>query len=111
MKAYVVRDEQRYEDYCTIVFAETRGQARQIAQSTDACEDSEFTDIRALRVPELDRFYRGNQEMDWHNMADRVAMVRYGNMFCSYEVDAECEDCDAKEYCDRYESEHEEDYE
>ena len=108
MKAYLVRDERRDEDYCTVVFGETRGKAIQAALRTDACEDGEWTDIRAIRVPELDSYYRGREEMDWFDDNDRVAMVRHTNMACSYEMDfseCACEDCPAKEFCSRYEEE------
>ncbi len=105
MKAYLVRDERSYEDYCTVVFGETRGKAIRAALATDACEDGEWTDIRATRVPELDCYYRGRSEMDWSNEKDRIGMVRYANMSCSYEVDdtyCNCPECPAKEFCSRY---------
>lgn len=105
MKAYIVRDEKCYEDYCTVVFGETRGKAIQAALRTDACEDGEWTDIRAIRVPELDSYYRGFEEMDWHDDKDRIGMVRYAGMRCSDEMsigECGCEDCPAKEFCSRY---------
>ena len=110
LKAWSVTDK---DDpmYTAIVFAETRGKARKLAQSTDACEDLDFTQIRVLREPKLDEFYRGEWQMDWCNPADRVAMVRYGNMMCSYEVDIseeKCSACSAHEWCSRYEDMHEE---
>lgn len=55
MKAYLVRDIESSEDYCTVVFGETRGKAIQAALATDA--------IRATRVPALDTYYRGLPEM------------------------------------------------
>lgn len=107
MKAWSVTDKDD-QMYTAIVFAETRGKARKLAQNTDACEDLDFTQIRVLREPKLDEFYRGEWQMDWLNPADRVAMVRYGNMMCSYEVDIsekKCSACSAHEWCSRYESE------
>lgn len=106
MKAYIVSDERSYEDYATIVFAETCGKAKAAALSTDACEDAEFTDIRALRVKELDRFYRGASEMDWYDEQDRIGMVRFGGMHCSWEIDKTAlqgEICSARKWCNRYE--------
>lgn len=106
MKAYIVRDEKREEDYCTVVFGDTRGKAIQAALRTDACEDGKFTDIRAVRVPELDSYYRGVSEMDWYNEKDRFGMVRYAGMRCSDEViisKCDCESCIAKVFCSRYE--------
>lgn len=111
MKAWKVEDRERYDDYCTIVFAETREQARVLAMRTDACEDARYTDIRAVRVPDLDQFYRGLPEMDWYNGEDRKAMVRYADMCCSYEVDTskeECSACTAHEWCLRFEDEEDE---
>ena len=105
MKAYLVRDEKRDEDYCAVVFGETRGKAIQAALRTDACEDGEWTDIRATRVPELDSYYRGREEMDWLDDSDRVGMVRYAGMRCSDEMNISecgCEDCPAKDFCSRY---------
>ena len=105
-KAYMVHDEKSDMDYSTVVFAETRGQAKVLAQRTDACEDAEYTDIRAIRIPELDSYYRGVPEMDWYNEEDQVALVRYGHMHCTYELDLSecpCSECNATEWCDRYE--------
>ena len=65
-----------------------------------------FTDIRAVRAPELDQFYRGKSQMDWLDPDDRIAMVQYGGFHCSPEVDVQkekCEACPAHEWCDRYE--------
>lgn len=105
MKAWSVTDEDEYM-FSTIVFAETRGKARVIAQRTDACEDVDFTRIRAIREPQLDKYYRGLPEMDWSDEDDRIAMVRDGGFSCSYEVDVtlkDCEECPAHEWCERYE--------
>lgn len=103
MKAWFVTNHDM--NYSTIVFAETRGQAKVIAQSTDACEYEDFIYIRAIRKPNLDRLYRGQSEMDWYNDEDRIAMVKDG-MYCSYEVDllpGECMACPAHKWCERYE--------
>lgn len=107
MKAYLVQD--RWDPlFSTVVFAETAGKARALAQRTDVCEDLDFTDIRALREPALDSFYKGKWEMDWNNDEDRVAMVRFANFQCSLEVeDPECYSCPAKDWCGRYESDNE----
>lgn len=105
MKAYLVWDEASEEDYCTVVFGETRGKAIQAALGTDACEDAEWVNIKAIRVPELDAYYRGLPEMDWNDDNDRIGMVRYTNMSCSEEVDirdSKCRECPAKEFCYRY---------
>ena len=101
MKAYSVRDKN--SDYSTVVFAETSGKAKAIAIHTNACEDSYYTDIRTKRIPDLDKYYRGLDEMNWFDDADRIAMVKDGNFHCF--ADSECPNCPAKEYCDRYEYE------
>ncbi len=106
MKAYIVSDKNGDSGYATIVFGETRGKAIQNAMSTDACEGYEFTEIRATRVPSLDEYYRGLDEMDWFDSGDRIAMVKEAGMYCSYEVDInedKCLACPAHEWCERYE--------
>ena len=105
MKAYKISDLKGYADYSTVVFAETSGKAKAIAIHTDAFEDYEFTEISARRIPKLDKYYRGLDEMDWFDPDDRVALVKEANFFCSYEDDIEdlrCEDCPAKQWCERY---------
>lgn len=108
MKAWVVRDKD-CESYA-VVFAETRGKAKQRARrwSDYGLDEYDWTDVEAYRVPALDEHYNGKDALDWGNMADRVLMVRYCDMFCSYEVDrTDCDNCDAKEWCERYERDHE----
>ena len=106
MKAYKVTDRNGFYDFATVVFAETRNKAKYIATSTDCLEGVEYADISARRIPALDRFYRGEEEMDWYNDADKIAMVRYGNFTCSYEFETEdCEKCSARQWCDRCEVE------
>lgn len=110
MKAWHVSDNKSGTDYATIVFAETRGQAHTLAMSTDACEGAEWIDVRVIRAPALDGAYRGLWEMDWFNAEDRVALVRDANFVCSYEMDyadCDCDQCPATEFCNRYESMHE----
>ena len=106
MKAYIIQDLKGYADYSTVVFAETSGKAKAIAIKTDAFNDYEFTEISARRVPALDKYYHGLDEMDWFDPDDRVALVKEANFFCSYEDDIEdlrCEDCPAKKWCERCE--------
>lgn len=99
-KAYHCVD--RYEpENQTIVFAETSGKAKSIAKLSDYFEDTEWCDIRAYRVPELDLEYRGHDELRWDNDADRIVLVHYG-WHCDpewYEPD-DCKECSAKEICD-----------
>ena len=105
MKAYKITDIKGYCCFATIVFAETRNQAKYIAIHTDSFHDYEYTEIRAVRIPKLDKYYRGLSEMDWENDQDRIAMVKDGNFTCSdeYFEEDDCDDCPAKQWCDRYE--------
>lgn len=105
MKAYIITDLKGYADYSTVVFAETSGKAKAIAIHTDTFEYYEFTEISARRAPKLDKYYRGQKEMDWFDPSDRVALVKEANFSCSYEYGIEdlmCEDCPAKQWCERY---------
>ncbi len=95
MKAYSVRD--KYSCYCAVVFAESPSKAKTIAMSTDACDDSHYTDIRAQRLPALDKYYRGLSEMDWYDDNDRIALVKDGGFNC--DDTSECKTCSAKQYC------------
>lgn len=104
MKAYSISDRNGAEGYSLVVFAETAGKAKAYAARTDDFCDYGFTGIRVIRKPSLDRFYRGNIEMDWDNDEDRVAMVRYANFECSYEADVseeDCRACPAFQWCGR----------
>ena len=107
MKAWNVSDSNGDLGVNYIIFAETRGKA--IRHALDYCDGAfdafRWTEMRALRVPALDSFYRGKPEMDWCDMDDRVAMVRYAGFFCSDEVTVttdECKHCPAHFWCDRY---------
>lgn len=100
-KAWYVCD--KWEDYATVVFAETRGKAHELATHTDCCEDSAWVDIIVRRFPEMDSMYRGSWEMDWDNQEDRLALVKHG-WHCDTDFidDRECAECTAKEYCQTY---------
>ena len=107
MKAYIIHDLKGYADYSTVVFAETSGKAKATAITTDAFDDYEFTEISARRVPALDKYYRGECEMDWYNTEDRIALVKDGGFSCDPECweEEDCEKCPAKQWCDRNEVE------
>ena len=107
MKAYVVSDRGGYTEQTVIVFAESRGKAIVAALGTDEFPygDWSYTELRAIREPELDKYYQGRQRMDWNNPYDRLAMVRDGGYHCnddSFDPD-NCAKCSGKEYCSRYE--------
>lgn len=113
MKAYSVSDRNGDAGCSTVVFAETVGKAKAYAVGTDELCDYGYTELRAIRVPMLDKYYKGKPEMDWFDPKDRIAMVRYANYECSGELsfaDCDCEICPAKKWCERYESEMEDDW-
>lgn len=107
MKAWEVFD--KLDDYSTIVFASTAGKARALALCTDTCEDSEFINIRARRVPEADKLYRGRYEIDWDNDKDRLFLVKELGWIC-YDTSFECDSCCAKKYCQYFDDRGEEIY-
>lgn len=105
MKAYHISDYGGYCEYSKIVFAETAGKAKAYAAGSDGFEDFSFTEMRAIRVPELDELYRGNVEMDWDNAGDRMAMVKLAGFRCSDDCDCEGKSCPAYDFCGRAEEE------
>lgn len=107
MKAWDVSDYGGYSEHSAVIFAETRGKA--IRYALDYCDGTfdsfQWTEMRAVRVPALDEFYRGKPEMDWFDMDDRVTMVRYAGFSCSEETENtidECKQCPAHFWCDRF---------
>lgn len=106
MKAWSVEDMASYEGGCTVVFAETRGKAHDMARSTDCCEDAEWCDIRVTRIPKMDKMWKpGKVEMDWYNAEDRTALVKECGWFCNHEYldrDNDCPECPAVEWCEDY---------
>ena len=106
MKAYTVTDRNGDEGTSLVIFAETAGKAKAYAAHTDTFCDYGFTGLRVNRISALDSCYRGKPEMDWLDMDDRVAMVRYADFECSPEVDwseERCMQCDARTWCGRFE--------
>lgn len=103
LKAYRVEDQDSYEGYSTVVFAESRSKAMLLAMGTDACEDAEYIRIRATRVPDLDGEYRGHFEMDWYDEQDRIAMVSHG-WYCLEPDRDDCAKCWCNEECEDYQN-------
>lgn len=100
MKAWKINN--LYEDETTVVFAETRGKAKVIAQRTDLCEDVDFTKIIIHRFKEADSQYRGHSEMDWFDRDDRMFLLSHG-WFCDWNMEYDdCKDCEDKELCGRW---------
>ena len=100
MKAWIVSDE--YDEYSTVVFAETRNFARCEAMRTDCCGDMVYLAIKPRRFKEADSMYRGKFEVDWYDPDDRKFLVRYG-WSCVEPDYSECPECPAHDICDRYE--------
>lgn len=103
IKAWLVREK---DEFCAaVVFAETRGKARALAQRTEACEDVAFLDIEVRRCRAADKHYRkGKKELDWQVSADRIALVKDCGFQCSPEAYApeDCPACPAAKWCDLY---------
>lgn len=102
-KAYKVYDKD--DMFSTIVFAETRGKAKVKALLTDTCEGSEFTRIRAERVPKADCLYKGSWEIDWYDQEQRLYLVKEMGWSCFEPESDDCENCKARQYCKWNESE------
>lgn len=97
MKAYKVWTE--YSEGCTVVFAETRNEAKVIALSCDCCEDAKYIDICIRRMKELDHLYKGRREIDWYDAETRIILVRDFGWTC-VDVDySECNNCPANQFC------------
>ena len=96
MKAYKAWVD--YGEGSTVVFAETRNQAKVIAMGCDSCEDAPYTDIRVHRMKELDHLYKGKSEMDWYDDETRLLLVRDFGWSCA-EPSWECDSCCCKKYC------------
>lgn len=99
MKAWIVRDE--YDEYSTVVFAETRSEARLAAMATDCCGDMDYIAIRPVRFPEADSMYRGGSELEWDDPEARVFLVEHG-WSCVEKDYSECAECAAAEICEDY---------
>lgn len=98
MKAWNVKDKDEYG--AVIIFAETRAKAIYYAlEFTDDFEDCKWTDMRARRFPEYDKYYEGKSMVDfWMNDEHRIRLVKDFGWHC-FEPDFYCEGCPAKEWC------------
>lgn len=102
-KAWIVREKGEF--YAAVVFAETRGKARALAQLTDACDYVDFVNIEVRRIKDADKYYKpGKRELDWDNADDRIALVKDCGFVCYHEywdMD-DCAVCPAKDFCDKF---------
>lgn len=99
MKAWKI--DNPYENDATVVFAETRGKAKVVAQSTDTCEDVDFTEIIIHRFKEADSQYRGRSEMDWYDHDDKMFLLSQGWYCDDMEYD-DCKNCEDKRACEKW---------
>ncbi len=84
----------------TVVFALSRGAARNVALSGAAFPVSRgFPKIRVTRVPALDSHYFGREAMDWDSAEDRLLMVRHAGLFCPEPKRSDCRVCPARPDC------------
>lgn len=103
MKAWLVREKDEFS--ATVVFAETRGQAKMEALRTDTCEGADFISIEVRRAKEADKYYKpGKRELDWFNTEDRIALVKDCGFSCIPDAHCaeECAICPAKDFCDDF---------
>lgn len=99
MKAWVVTDKDSYEGGSAVVFAETPGKAKAKALKTQVCVYADFTRITCRRMPDADKFYHGQGELDWADKDVRVFLVRDHGWWCLEVRDSECDVCPAKKFC------------
>lgn len=99
VKAYICTDK-RSCMYYTVVFAETRGKAKSVAQTTECLHNTPFIYVVAKRIPQLDDAYRFYPVMNWKSGHDRVRLVRDAGFVCDAARE-ECNKCSAFEWCTR----------
>lgn len=103
MKAYKVSI---YNDiYSTVVFAESPSKAKARILGDDGYDECEYTDLRAIRLPEADKYYQeGKWCLNWYNDEDQIIMVRDLGYKCYDPIDWECEDCPASQWCGTFQA-------
>ena len=103
MKAWLVREKGEFG--ATVVFAETRGKAKSYALRTEDFEAADYCELEVSRVKKMDKYYvEGKKRMDWLDSEDRIVLVKDAGFVCddTYWEREDCNDCPAKEYCDKY---------
>lgn len=100
MKAYGISDRNGDAGIELVIFAESRGKALAYAVNTDELCDYGYTGLRAKRIRQLDKYYRGLPEMNWLNDDDRIAMVKEADFQCGPEFGCvDGQDCPAYKWC------------
>lgn len=105
VKAYKAWDNRSVEPCSTVVFAKNVLEAKRIAIRSETCEDADYINIRVQRFPQMDKYFRGEPEVDWYDMEAREALVALGWM--CLETSEECDACQARAFCGRWEGENE----
>lgn len=103
MKAYRVYDSASAEPLCTVVFADTPGQAKTYARQYSelfSCdwEIPAYVGLRAVREKALDAAFDGRRELDFYNDRDRRFYVQAG-IACYEPEPEECAKCAAQDIC------------
>ena len=107
MKAYYVYyDPTEYDRWSVVVFAESAGQAKMEAMRSGYLgDDCEYIELRAKRVPKLDKSFRGHTVMEWDlDMQDRIDLYEADVYRCDAEYTEEwmCNECQLKDRCEEY---------
>lgn len=98
MKAWIVDTD--YSEGSSIVFADTRKEARKEGMRTDVCGDAPYIDIRAKRCKSLDGMENCEpRDNYWLNDDIRLILVKEYDWSCVEPQDADCDICVAKKYC------------
>ena len=64
----------------------------------------------AARMPDADKFYKGQDELSWYDEDARIFLVRDHGWECIDGRDSYCDDCPAKQYCGAWEDVGDDDY-
>lgn len=97
MKARLIKEKGEFAT--SVVFAENRNKAKYLALSSPACENAEYTDIEAYRLPIADSQYNGRTEMGWFDPDDRRFLVKECDFCCDPDYRDNCDACSGKHYC------------
>lgn len=66
----------------------------------DTFDDCEWTDLRVRRFKEYDKYYTGDQKVNfWLNEEHRIRLVRDFGWSCVDPIESYCKDCPAKKWC------------
>lgn len=100
MKAYKVWDAKAEENYCDVIFAESENQAKTLAVGSGCCEWADYIDVRAKRLPKVDKLYKGKIYGDWYDMELRKVLVEQYGWTC---IEPDYEECIRCQLCEGWE--------